>query len=160
MVPNFQQLVLTTDLSDPSWDALAVARKLAEQFDSKLTIISVIEEPYYFSDVRLGQGVMELLKETEPVVRDRIETKLRELGISPDAVSIRVVRGTSPAHEILRLAEELDAGMIVMATRGRSGLAHVLTGSTTERVVRTSRIPVLTVSSSASSKSAQAGDGE
>ena len=50
------------------------------------------------------------------------------------------------AHEeIARLAEEIGAGMIIMGTHGRSGMRHFLLGSVTERVVRTSKVPVLTV---------------
>jgi nucleotide-binding universal stress UspA family protein len=56
-----------------------------------------------------------------------------------------VVRRGDPAAEIVRLAEHDKAGLILMATHGRTGLAHVFLGSVAEKVVRTSHIPVLTV---------------
>lgn len=51
----------------------------------------------------------------------------------------------NPAERILARAEEYGADLIVMGTRGRSGLAHVLIGSVAEGVLRRSRRPVLVV---------------
>ena len=67
--------------------------------------------------------------------------KLRQSGIK---TSWRVQMGV-PHEEIVRTAEEEDAGMIVMGTHGRSGLNRALLGSVTERVIRLARCPVLTV---------------
>jgi nucleotide-binding universal stress UspA family protein len=58
---------------------------------------------------------------------------------------IEVVRAGKAQTEILRFAKEEGIDLIVMATHGRTGLAHVFMGSVAERVVRTSRVPVLTV---------------
>lgn len=51
----------------------------------------------------------------------------------------------APHVEILRLADSLPADLIVMGTHGRSGFAHLLIGSVAEKVVRSSKIPVMTV---------------
>lgn len=56
-----------------------------------------------------------------------------------------VVRRGDPATEILKLAEHDHAGMILMATHGRTGLVHIIMGSVVEKVVRKSHVPVLTV---------------
>ena len=56
-----------------------------------------------------------------------------------------VVLQGKPADEIVKLAEEKDADMIVIATHGESGWERFLFGSVTEKVVRTISIPVLTV---------------
>ncbi len=50
-----------------------------------------------------------------------------------------------PSEAILRAAEELDADLIVMGTRGLTGLKHVVLGSIAERTVRMAHCPVLTV---------------
>ncbi|HLF14702.1 MAG TPA: universal stress protein [Bacteroidota bacterium] len=55
-----------------------------------------------------------------------------------------VVRRGDPATEIVKLAEHDNAGLILMATHGRTGLAHIFMGSVAEKVVRTSHVPVLT----------------
>jgi nucleotide-binding universal stress UspA family protein len=52
-----------------------------------------------------------------------------------------------PFEEILKRAKSLSADLIVVGTHGRTGLEHVLVGSTAERLVRRSTIPVLTVRS-------------
>jgi nucleotide-binding universal stress UspA family protein len=50
-----------------------------------------------------------------------------------------------PYDEIIKKAEEVSADLIVMGTHGRSGLDHVLFGSTAEKVVRKSTVPVMTI---------------
>jgi len=59
--------------------------------------------------------------------------------------SVAVVRSGSAEAEILRFAEEEKIDLIVMATHGWTGLKHILMGSVTEKVVRRSPVPVLTV---------------
>ncbi|HSL81584.1 MAG TPA: universal stress protein, partial [Thermoanaerobaculia bacterium] len=59
-------------------------------------------------------------------------------------VEVECVQGI-PAEVIVRRAEELGADLIAMGTHGRSGLAHLLLGSTAERVVQHAKCPVLTV---------------
>jgi universal stress protein A len=55
------------------------------------------------------------------------------------------IRTGDPADELLALAKELGASMVVLGTHGRSGLAHLLLGSTTEKLIRRSPLPVLVV---------------
>jgi nucleotide-binding universal stress UspA family protein len=64
----------------------------------------------------------------------------------PEAVRlIHVSWSRHAADQIVALAREIDADVIVMPTHGRSGLSHLLTGSVTERVIRTAGRPVLVV---------------
>jgi nucleotide-binding universal stress UspA family protein len=72
----------------------------------------------------------------------KAEERLKGLGAK---VESHLVEGGKPWQVIVKAAEELDAGVIVLATHGRSGLAHALIGSTAEKVVRTAHCPVLTV---------------
>jgi nucleotide-binding universal stress UspA family protein len=55
------------------------------------------------------------------------------------------VRVGTPAEEILQFATEHRPDVIVMGTHGRTGIRHLLAGSVTERIVRTSDVPVLTI---------------
>jgi nucleotide-binding universal stress UspA family protein len=55
------------------------------------------------------------------------------------------VRTGDPSDELLALAKELDASLVVLGTHGRSGLSHLLLGSTTEKLIRKSPLPVLVV---------------
>jgi nucleotide-binding universal stress UspA family protein len=76
-----------------------------------------------------------------------IADRLRELKAQHPRlpVEIRVETGT-PARAIVRTARELQADMIVLGSRGRSGLERLLLGSVAEQVLRRAECPVLTVS--------------
>ena len=63
----------------------------------------------------------------------------------PEIALTTHLRQGAPDVEIHRLAEEIGAGLIVMGTHGRKGFAHLLLGSIAEKVVRTSKLPVVVV---------------
>ncbi len=73
-------------------------------------------------------------------VREAVEKELVARNCADGTI---VVRFGDPGHEIVRYAEEIDAGLIAIASHGRTGLAHLLIGSTAERVVRLAHCPVL-----------------
>ena len=89
-----------------------------------------------FAGVRPARTEEAALAELEDFVTKRVHSNVQ---ITP------VVRVGSPAHEIVRFAEESTADLITMATHGRTGLSHIVMGSVAEKVVRLSSIPVLTV---------------
>jgi nucleotide-binding universal stress UspA family protein len=76
--------------------------------------------------------------------RERLTRTAGDLAEKGIAVACQVTSGV-PYLEILRMAEELHADMIVMGTHGRSGLVHLMIGSVAERVVRKAPCAVLTV---------------
>jgi nucleotide-binding universal stress UspA family protein len=79
--------------------------------------------------------------------RRRAEVEVAKLaGELPGSVATRwMVREGVPVHEILAVAHEQLADVIVMGTHGRTGVRHALAGSVAERVVRMSPVPVFTV---------------
>ena len=86
-----------------------------------------------------------------PLIEDlKRQWSLELEGILPAAQGIkveiarRVVTGT-PYRKIVEIAEAENVDLIVMATRGRTGLSHLVMGSVAERVVRTTSCPVLTI---------------
>jgi nucleotide-binding universal stress UspA family protein len=84
-------------------------------------------------------------------VADLTDRAQRELNKYRDAAQTRGVNATvkllegNPAEAIVERSQALHAAMIVLGTHGRSGFKRFLLGSTTERVVRTASVPVLTV---------------
>ena len=68
--------------------------------------------------------------------------KLRELGAE---VEEHLIEQGKPSSALVQASEELDCTAIVLSTHGRGGLAHLLLGSTAEKVVRMAKMPVLTV---------------
>jgi nucleotide-binding universal stress UspA family protein len=162
----FRHVLVPTDFSEAANRALPYAAEEAVVHRAKVTLVHVLPsdagtDVYYIGsspapgfeagyDVVAG-GRMGTAPVPEPTVvrRDDGEaalTRLRDL--VPEAfrgtwnVEIAVGR---PADAIVRLARELEADLIVMATHGRTGLEHVVLGSVAERVVRLAPCPVLTV---------------
>lgn len=138
-------ILYATDFSRSSRRAADYAANLANLTGATLHMLHVINE---LSDEQrtliqqdlfdsFAQGVEKLAVKEIQAFRERHFGGL-------DKVEQHTVIGT-PFQQIIRQAEELDADIIVMGTHGRTGIEHVLVGSTAERVVRRSRIPVLTV---------------
>ncbi len=132
----FGKILCPVDLASHSAAALEIVRKLAEQNHATVSLVHVVSSPL--------PGPLELVPDWERTVNyrlGRIAQKFFGDQIRWDTV---VLRG-DPAGEILRVADDLDADLIVMATHGHKGINRLLLGSVAEQVVRKSRIPVMTV---------------
>lgn len=139
--------LVAVDYSDSSDAALALAKRLAPAFEAKLIPFHVatldlsaegdefrLNDPIRFAEALETQEGREHEKKLADHVRE-------ELG---EELAVKVGIGT-PARLVAQAANELDAKLIVMGTRGRTGIAHLLLGSTTERTLRRSDVPVLCV---------------
>ena len=127
-----------TDFSDHSLCAFRVACALARDYNALLIVLHVD----YLPAALYGDVI------ATPRPAD-YETRLREqlygLRAEPGTrVDHRLNEG-HPVTEILGVAEEVNADMIVMGTHGRTGLGRLLLGSVAEQVMRKARCPVLTV---------------
>lgn len=145
--PSFgiRAIMVPIDFSVHSKNALKYAVPLAEKFGASLHLVYVVEPTIYPADLGFGQvvlpGVEDELREKGA---DELESLIeREIGKRVPATS--AVRSGNPHQEILREAEEKGVDMIVVATHGHSGVEHMLFGSTADRIVRKSKVPVLTI---------------
>ncbi len=138
---NAKTILFPTDFSSLSDAALEHATALALNIHAKLLIVHVTEPAAIYGAGEMYYGV------PEPD-DSALQAMLLDLKPSDPRVSCehRLTKG-SPAAEIVRLAEEIGAEMIVMGTHGRTGLGHFLMGSVAEAVVRRAKCPVLTVKS-------------
>ena len=138
------RLLLATDCSKEAAHAQEVAVFLAKACRAELDILSVLEAPPGMDpDYQVNQLYLDQLhKEAGPSV-DRMVQEAGQRGVETKA---RILRGI-PVQQINETAKELKSDLVVMGTRGRTGLAHVLLGSTAEGVVRGAPCPVLTVRS-------------
>ena len=130
---------MTTDGSDGSLAAVDHAQDWAESFDSRVSVLYVVDMtagPRVMSEV-----VVESMREIGFEVTEDIEEKLRNAGVEADGF----VEYGIPHQTILEFAEENDIDVIVMSSHGRTGVDRLLIGSVTEKVIRNSKIPVLTV---------------
>ena len=148
---ELKKILCPVDLSPGATSAANEAASLAKALGAELVLLHVMSEPAFaVTDPLLGPGAttgyaLPTLAEEYRVEMDR---RLNRLGANLQAnglpVTTRLVRGTT--HEsIVDAADQEHADLIVMGTHGRSGIQHLLLGSVAERVVRTSKVPVMTL---------------
>jgi nucleotide-binding universal stress UspA family protein len=144
--PNAPKLILVpTDFSAPSAQALRYGAALAERFSAHLLVIyaDTFVPPVDFTISAAGVFDMprEELVET---AREQLQA-FAETNISRSApYDVRVLVGT-PIDAIVAQASETGADLIVMGTHGRTGLRRLLVGSVTEAVIRLAPVPVIVV---------------
>ncbi len=136
-------ILVPTDFSTASDAALPHAEALAKQKSASLLILHVEETPLAYGGGELYYGLPEPTSE-------RILAMLEQVRPSDPTVAFthRLTMG-DPAGEIVRIAAEEGAEMIVLGTHGRSGMTRMLMGSVAEAVVRRAPCPVLVYRASA-----------
>ena len=147
---TFQQVLFPTDFSELSNAALAYARLIAGTFGARLHRLHVVDDAYQYwsamgpESIPVGPPPEDLLE----LGRTRMEKfRTEKLGEMKQPVVTDVTLGR-PFAEIIAYAREHKVDVIVMGTHGRGAIAHMLLGSTTEKVVRKSPCPVLTIRAS------------
>jgi len=143
-MPEIKRILCPVDFSETSDYALEYALDLARRLGASLSLLHVCQLPAH----PLDAGDMFPLEEFESEYVTRFGKQLDELveKYSGQGVELSGNIATGiPYDEIDQCANDLQADLIVMGTHGRTGLAHMLVGSVAERVVRTSRVPVLTL---------------
>jgi nucleotide-binding universal stress UspA family protein len=146
----FRRILVPHDFSDAATAALAVAADLAVQYRGTLTVVHAIA-PVYPVSAMAGAGELPVWIPPESLrgeARKHLEAEVaRVVGKRVPRTTCRVVVG-DPYRCILEAARRADS--IVMATLGRTGLAHLVIGSVAEKIVRHSPVPVLTLRPAAS----------
>lgn len=148
----FKRVLCAIDFSECSEKALAYAASLAKESGATLTLLHVIEWPWHEPPAPTLEGVppaqaralMEYRTYLESSAASRIEAVAASVapgGPAPEAA----VRFGKPYVELLALAREQGADVIVIGVTGRSALDIGFFGSTTNQVVRRATCPVLTV---------------
>ena len=144
-----KRILVPIDFSTHSLSGLAYARDFAERLGAELVILHVVEPTYFASalDVQM----------MDPAVANRLDeqwrackAELERLAVGLQQTSPRfrtMMKRGAPAQSIVDTAKRSGADLIVMATYGHTGLAHMLIGSVAEKVVRSAHCPVLTIRS-------------
>ena len=142
---NFSTVLVAVDFSDSSDNAFQMALSMAKSFSAKLLILHVINEPVDLRGFYVPHISFEKLEEEiEEGAQKMMESFCRRNLVDFENYASLIVAGL-PYEQIIDQAEEKSADLVVLGTHGRSGLDHVLFGSTAEKVVRKSKVPVLTV---------------
>ena len=143
---NIDRILCPVDLSQFSRDSLHHALALAKWYEAQVTVCHVYSAPQLFPFTGVPGNVP---LPPPPVQPDDVADEVRRfcalsLGDSAQSVEI-VVREGNATKEIVLLAEQLPADLLVLGTHGRSGFERLFLGSVTEKVLRTTRVPVMTV---------------
>jgi nucleotide-binding universal stress UspA family protein len=133
-------ILCPVDFSDAGRGALRYAAVIATQFGAELIVLTV-NHPLLASivDSRSHEGQLDRSSLVEP---QRFVANTFDQSGMPAGCSFVVATG-KPAHEILRIARERACDLIVMSSQGRTGIRKLFFGTTTERVLRETAIPVL-----------------
>ena len=140
----YSKILIPTDGSELSDKALEAGVNFAKALGSSVVIATVIE-PYSYSN--LSEYRPESIDQYDSRVRELAQERLegaREL-VEKKEVPCEVVayKSFSPAEAIIDAATEYGCDLIFMASHGRQGLAAVLLGSETQKVLTHSKIPVM-----------------
>ena len=124
----FRRILLGYDGSGDSEKAALLATSLAQKYDATIIVC------HAFGHMPMTSKPSEVRRLVNPLVE-----RLTKLGIT----TLVSIPDTVPAQGILDAAEEHHADLIVMGGRGRGTFANLLLGSTSERVLRFAKVPVL-----------------
>ncbi|WP_255198844.1 universal stress protein [Halorarius litoreus] len=137
----YDTILFPTDGSEPAQDAIDAAIDLASRYDATLHALYVVDVAAFDVPDADTSFILAAFEEEGATAVEAV----REAASAADVpCETAVVTGT-PADSILSYVDDHDVDCLVMATHGRRGLSRLLLGSTTERVVRRSSVPVLVV---------------
>ncbi len=144
---KFEKILFPTDFSDLALAALWHARELTEVFDAQLHCLHVVDDAYQYwsamgpESIPVGPPPENLIE----LAGTRMEQFRAEHLAGLKREPITHVSMGRPFAEIIAYARANEIGLIVIGTHGRGAIAHMLLGSTTEKVVRKAPCAVMTV---------------
>ena len=142
---RLKRILVPVDFSHPSRGALRFAREWALRFGSEVVLLHVIEPMNTYGILGIEPLAMPLpTKDYHEQVRRVLENFARQEISDIPQVAVHLRNGVA-YDQIAIAARELEVDLIIIATHGRTGLAHALMGSTAEGVVRHAPCPVLTL---------------
>ncbi|MBA4250305.1 MAG: universal stress protein [Chlorobiaceae bacterium] len=142
---TIKKIIVPVDFSDFSKSALKYSVQFAKNFSSELIITYVIEPIIYPPDFSMGQIALPSVNlQMDERAKEELE-KLVKIEIGEEVPVRIVIRTGKPFVEIIELAREEEADLIIISSHGHSGVEYILFGSTADKVVRKAPCPVLTL---------------
>ncbi len=142
---KIKTILFPTDFSQGARAAMDHAITLAKDYHAKLILLYVIQDisiaEWYIPS---SLSVTDLVEDMQKSAWQEMDKWGADVSASVKDVEKMVVRGV-PFVEIIKTAKEREADLIIIGTHGRTGIDHMLFGSTAEKVVRKASCPVLTV---------------
>ena len=140
---QIKKILVPVDFSECARKALQYAIPLAKEHQAAITLLYVIASPAYVGG-EFGATQYQFEVETRASGEKEL-AKLIVDEVRGEVSADTLVRSGSPALEIIEVAKQLAADLIVISTHGHTGLTHVFLGSVAEHVVRWAPCPVLVV---------------
>ena len=145
-----QPILVPVDFSVHSEAALLFASELAERILSPLIVLHVVHDPGDAPGFYAGRQSSDNLKKIEDVASEMMDEFMkRMIEEHPDTACLKQAETKLlvglPVTRILEVAERVEPHMVVMGSKGRTGLSHILLGSKAEQIVRLSPVPVTIV---------------
>jgi len=139
----FDKILVATDGSEHGERAAKVAIEIAKLSGGTVTAIYVADtsKTSHLPDDMLLYSIRELLLKEGKEAVDFVEKMAKDAGVNFEST---VAEG-NPGEEIIHYAEKAAMNLVVLGTVGRTGMDKFLLGSVAEKIVRNSKIPVLTV---------------
>lgn len=148
---NCRIILVPVDFSRDSLEAVDQSLVLAKSLNVDLLLLHVVHDlcdtPGSYHKTEAGEERVRKMTETaqemmaEFIAENDLEIRTKRAGAK---LSVRIKRGL-PTTQIIQLAKHEKAGLIAMGSKGRTGLANLVMGSTAERVVRLASVPVMVV---------------
>lgn len=144
---TYHHILVPVDGSKISFSAVQHAAKIAQAFNSQLTLISLIaEDPFTGTDFYYSSAIMkEYFIEAEANAKKALTEALSLATALGAHAETEIIRGAVSAEGIIETAHKLNADLIVMGSHGRKGFQKFLLGSFAQDVLGSSELPVLII---------------
>ncbi len=139
------KILLATDGSEEAQLAATTAADLAQRTNSELHVVTVGPDLPYYELLEHPADFEDVVHEQRRGAKEVLEQQVKRIEESGATVNERYLREGRADEEIVIVAEEIGAGLIVMGSRGHGRLRRALLGSVTDAVVRHAHCPVTIV---------------
>lgn len=143
---SFHTIVAAVDFSDISGEVFETARDMARLHHARLHVIHAVGDPFrsMYEIQATGLNLPDLLRQWTEAAQERLASLVEQHPIESGLLTTAVLTG-SPAHAIVKYAEEQQADLIVIGSHGRGAVSRLLLGSVAERVLHLAGRPVFVV---------------
>lgn len=141
---EYRNIVVAVDFSENSDTSFGTALELAKQYGAKLHIVHAFAYPVALVSPYEVSLPVDFLDSARGEAKQKLEAAADKAGADRLDVEWHFEEGAAAAA-IVKVAAETNADLVVIGTRGNTGLKHVVLGSVAERTVRTAPCSVLTV---------------
>ncbi|MBI0584135.1 MAG: universal stress protein [Methanomassiliicoccus sp.] len=141
MMPLYKKILVPTDGSKNAQSAAVLGLEMAKMMNAEVTVISIVDVKATVS-LQQGLGVPDQYAYQQGAADAAAEAVMKVAGDMTVKATAVVKRG-SPAFDIIEASKDHD--LVIMATKGLTGVKHFLMGSVAEKVVRFAECPVLVI---------------